>query len=556
MNMRANLRQKSFIQFHDEVNSTSQITLLANDNSAQVPVMSYLITRSDDDVAYFSQIQEPTRWLNQNSQKRYDPASLDAVQRIDRGEYGINAYFNLSQFYCAEILAEQQGVDAPISAPQTRPKAGSSHVLASSVDCLRFLSLPEGHSIGRAAGIRLADDAMLEIQINEEILRHHILSGGATGSGKSNTNVKIIQAAQGEDFCSLVYDMKPDYSEINLPNDEPMAVGSPAGIQNVEFWALGTADLRPNETAISVRASDLDPAKLAQVIFYRPGEELQQETAEQLISGYAELQNGHAWSKIDFHNWLMAFPDAPAAEHAMPFRVTFNKQTFNAVRSKINRPGRIPPWIDAGALAPGRVFGGAGRREEVAADQLFSRLMAGRVHVIRVRADADGRSYALFLDYAMRKVAHMRREQSETTPPMMHLIDEVADIFKSSNRRLALAMEGTVNEQIRKGRSLSIGFVLSAQSAGDIPEPIRHNLNSVIVFRHSQPKVLQEILPIMSDAVRDMASKLQPGEALVSLFKAHGLHRCRMHQSPARLFKPGRRTTPATKSAAKKMPIV
>jgi hypothetical protein len=28
------------------------------------------------------------------------------------------------------------------------------------------------------------------------------------------------QHAQGEGFCSLVYDMKPDYCEINLPNNE------------------------------------------------------------------------------------------------------------------------------------------------------------------------------------------------------------------------------------------------------------------------------------------------------------------------------------------------
>src|SRR5262245_10690656 len=158
--MRAGLPQKSFIQFHDEVNSTSQITLLANDNSVQVPVMSYLITQSDDGVAYFSQIQEPARWLNQNSQRRYDPASLDAVQRIDRGEYGIDAYFKLSQFYCAEVLAEQQGGNGSISAPQTRPKAGSLHGLATATDCRQFLSLPEGHTIGHAAGIRLADDGV------------------------------------------------------------------------------------------------------------------------------------------------------------------------------------------------------------------------------------------------------------------------------------------------------------------------------------------------------------------------------------------------------------
>jgi hypothetical protein len=312
------------------------------------------------------------------------------------------------------------------------------------------------------------------------------------------------------------------------------------GLQGVTFWALGMNELRANETPISVRACDLDPAKLAQVVFYRPGEDLQQEMAEQIMTGYADIVSGRSWSMPDFIDWLMKFADAPAAEAAMPFRVTFNKQTFNALRGKITRPGRIPSWIDAGVYARGAAHQALGRKAtEIEADRLFTGLHSGFVHVIRVRADADGRSYALFLDYAMRKVAELRREQSADTPPVMHLIDEAADLFKSSNKRLALAMEGTLDEQIRKGRSLSIGFVLTAQSAGDIPERIRHNLNSVIVFHHRQPKILQEILPVMSDAVRDMASKLQRGEALVQLFKTHGMLRCRMRQSPARLFKPG-----------------
>jgi hypothetical protein len=334
--------------------------------------------------------------------------------------------------------------------------------------------------------------------------------------------------------------MKPDYCEIDQPNDEPITVDTPYGLSNVRFWALGAEDLRANETPISVRACDLDAAKIAQVVFYRPGEELQQEMAEQLLSGFADNQNGKLWSLQDFITWLMSFHDAAAAETAMPFRVVFNKQTFNALRGKITRKGRVPSWIDAGVLARGSIRQAfAGSANVVAADQIFAELKAKSVHIIRVRADADGRSYALFLDYAMRKVADLRRYQSAQTPPVLHLIDEAADLFKSPNRRLAQSMEGTVAEQIRKGRSLSIGFVLSAQSAGDIPEGIRHNLNSVIVFRHSQPKILQEVLPIMSDAVRDMASKLQRGEALVQLFRTHGLLRCRMHPSPARLFKPG-----------------
>jgi hypothetical protein len=536
--MTANI--KTLIQFHDETNSPSTITLLANDSQGQLPLMSYIIT-SGDSAAYFAQTQSSTLWLNQNASQRYDPSSLDTSQRIDRREYGTEAYFKLSQFYCADVLAEQSN-SGPITAPMTRPKAGSRWTLASAAEVETFLSLvPNGHSIGHVAGITTRDGDVIAIRLSAEMLRHHILSAGTTGFGKSNTNVNLILTAQQAGFCTLVYDMKPDYCDIDQPNDEQMAVGTPLGLTGVRFWTLGMDNVRANETAISVRACDLDPAKLAQVIFYRPGEENQQEMAEQLMSGFADIQNGQQWSIADFITWLMRFADAPAAEAAMPFRVVFNKQTFNALRGKITRKGRVPSWIDAGVFARGSVRQAFGSTTgEAAADQMFGQVNAGSVHVIRVRADADGRSYALFLDYAMRKVADMRRDQSECTPPVLHMIDEAADLFKTSNKRLAQAMEGTVDEQIRKGRSLSIGFVLSAQSAGDIPERIRHNLNSVIVFQHKQPKILQEVLPVMSDAVREMASKLQRGEALVQLFQTHGLLRCRMNQSPARLFKPSR----------------
>lgn len=537
--MTANM--KTLIQFHDETNSPAGITLLANDTHEQLPMMSYIVT-SENGLDYFAQTQAPTLWLNQNASRRYDPSSLDTLQRIDRREFGTEAYFTLSQFYSAEILAERSG-QGPIIAPMTRSKAGSSWALASAVETETFLKLVQhGPSIGHVAGIKTRDGEVISVRLSAEMLRHHLLLAGATGSGKSNTNVNVVLTAQQAGFCTLIYDMKPDYCEIDQANDEPLALGTPLGVAGVRFWALGISDMRANETAVSVCACDLDPAKLAQVIFYRPGEELQQEMGEQLMSGFADLQNDHPWTISDFIQWLMRFADAPAAEAAMPFRVVFNKQTFNALRGKITRAGRIPSWIDAGVFAQqgqARQAFGAAARSSVAADQIFAQLDRGSVHVIRVRADADGRSYALFLDYAMRKVADLRRDQPERTPSVLHLIDEVADLFKSSNRRLALAMEGTLDEQIRKGRSLSIGFVLSAQSAGHIPERIRHNLNSVIVFHHHQPKILQEILPVMSDAMRDMASKLQPGEALVQLFKTHGLLRCRMHQSPAKLFKPG-----------------
>ena len=56
----------------------------------------------------------------------------------------------------------------------------------------------------------------------------------------------------------------------------------------------------------------------------------------------------------------------------------------------------------------------------------------------------------------------------------------------------------------------------------------------------AQPDILKEVLPQTTDAIRSLASKLRPGEAIVSLFRTNGLYRCRMNPSPAKLFKPGK----------------
>lgn len=551
------MSDKIFIQCHDDPNGDAAIHLLASDGASQAPMMSFVISRTSE-ATYFAQLSGAALWLNRTAQHRFEPNSIESLHRIERNDLHNDAFFRLSQYHCAELMVEQR--DGALSAPMTRPAAGSRWMVASAEEVSEFMMLPaEGHSIGHIAGIRTREGSNIEIRVTTDQLLHHFLSAGQTGSGKSNTNVNILCAAQMAGFCSLVYDMKPDYSEIGQPNDEPLPAGMIAeGLKNVHYWTLGVDQVKTGETAISVAACELDPSKLAQVIFYRPGEEMQQEICEQLLLGFAinqEEAGRNFWTMQDFINWLgsTAMQTPAAAAQAMPFPATFNAQTYNAVRGKVNRPGRIPSWIDAhtrgrGPLG-GILSGSAGQPVcQQNATQLFSQLLPGWIHVIRVRAEGDGRSYALFLDYAMRRVADLRRDQSETTPPIIHLIDEAADLFKTPNRRLALAMEGTVDEQVRKGRSLSIGFGLSSQSAGDIPERIRHNLNSIIIFKHRQPKILQEILPEMTPETRRLSARLQRGEALVELFQTSGLSRCKMNQSPARLYKPGRRVAAPRKT--------
>ena len=96
----------------------------------------------------------------------------------------------------------------------------------------------------------------IDIRLTDEHLCHHIISAGATGSGKSNTNVNILLAAQQASFCSLVYDMKPDYCEIDQPNDELDDIVA-AGLQNVVYWSLGVENRRANETPSALQPTSL-----------------------------------------------------------------------------------------------------------------------------------------------------------------------------------------------------------------------------------------------------------------------------------------------------------
>ena len=85
-----------------------------------------------------------------------------------------------------------------------------------------------------------------------------------------------------------------------------------------------------------------------------------------------------AWTMVDFTAWLSsaAMATAGAAGAQMPFPAVFNQQTYNAVRSKITRPGRIPSWIDAAAHQRRRPLGGALGGAHLGAQQDAARMFS------------------------------------------------------------------------------------------------------------------------------------------------------------------------------------
>jgi hypothetical protein len=273
----------------------------------------------------------------------------------------------------------------------------------------------------------------------------------------------------------------------------------------------------------------LDPSLLAWAIFHRNGEERQAEIAEFVLLDFANSRPDPNWHIEDFMDWIL--PEAPAMEARLTIRVNINPRTWEAVHRKLHMPGRIFDWIRNPATRRRGPLAGA-RPAAITRDPLDD-LRAGGNVVIRI-ADADPRSYALFLDNFLRRQAELRL-RAACSPKLLNLVDEAADIFCHPNRDFRSRAVSSLNEHIRKGRSRGIAFVVSVQNAGDIPQEIRHNLNSFMAGRHKHPKVLKEALPTVRFDVENEAQTLRPGEMLLDLFGVPSLMRSRMLLSPCRL---------------------
>ena len=203
-----------------------------------------------------------------------------------------------------------------------------------------------------------------------------------------------------------------------------------------------------------------------------------------------------------------------------------------ALRRKIDLPGRIPSFIDP--HPPTDAFGN--RRETGDIDQVFQ----PGLNVIRI-SESNNRGYALFLTNLLRRAAEQRATAvqqgsgSSSVPDLEIIIDEASDIFKADSRYLRDAATGMLAEQIRKGRSLHIGYVIAVQSAGDVPENIRNNLNTTIIGRHRNMAVLREALPTARPEMLEQADKLNPGEMLADMFGVRSLLLVQMDRSRSRL---------------------
>ena len=338
--------------------------------------------------------------------------------------------------------------------------------------------------------------------------------------------------------CIILFDHKPDHQNHHKKNPEAeiqrafqLDENGTGGSGSIRYWTLDQDD--PNQAArrLGIPARELDPEILAGTIFHRAGEENQAETFASIATAYSTQNEDDEWTVHTLVDYVSRSDPKIIQALFSDAEVPIHSGTLSAIKRRLYRIGsRVPAFIDP---RPSTDVLGKRTRDIGKIDDVFR----PGLNVIRISED-DARGYALFLSHLLGSAAEVRARSIQggnEVPEMLMIVDEAADIFKADSRYLRNAATGMLAERIRKGRSLRIGYVIAVQNAGDVPENIRHNLNTTIVGRHRHLGTLKEALPTVREGLLSNADKLDPGEMLVDLFRVPSLLLVKMDMSRSQL---------------------
>lgn len=475
---------------------------------------------------YLAQVVSAQANMNRDALSPFDNTSINQLEAVNQNRYrrevAVKEVFLYRLLLIKDVSPEGDGRRVPKSV-RKRPQIAALGRAATEPEAIAYLGLPPAREETKIGTII---DTNISISVDQRCLLHHILAAGSTGSGKSNTIGNIVRSAINLGFAVIIYDHKPDYQNVHEPNDE----GSHPhfrGMQDVLYWRLGEGRGNAKEREIVVRASDLNTSVLASTICYMPQEANSAETLDTMFEKFSMERGDAPWSMRDFKSQVMS---KTAEEIENTYGVTVDKRTLGAMKNRLDRVARIPAWIDGKVSAASREFFGS------TGFDVAKVLRPGRANVIRVDSSAgNSRGYGLFLSYMLKEVYSLR-ESSKIAFPVLHVIDEAQDIFCGSGA-LQSAIGGMLDDNIRKGRSRQIGFVIGVQSADAVPEQVRNNLNSRLIHRHNNHQQAREAMTRASPEQLAMTDTFGPGECLTYIFGSNAVVHAQMRQSPFKLTK-------------------
>lgn len=507
------------IQTYDNPGDDPQFASFFGFRGDAIPAGQFIIiTCPVSHRAYFARTVSSQLNINRDALGQFHNTTINQLEYVSLGKMDRSTVVNETALYKVRILRDV--TDGEPRSVRKRPLIASLGRVATPEEAISYLKMPK---IDERLIIGNIIDTNIPICFSLSIIMHHVLIAGTTGFGKSNTMANAVAATQEQGACGLLLDHKPDYQNMEMPNNEG---NEPyyRGLDNVSYWSLGDSN-RPEEAKITVLASELDSTVLAASIFYNPGEVNSFEVLDMLLFNFTEERRNlkeTSWTWDEFKAWMPE--NAEKAKQKIDAKI--NALTYDTMMSKLRRPVRVPQWIR------GKV-GGGGRIRDFDLEELIK---PGRIIVIRIAPNAGGgRGYALFLSFLLKKIYELKSE-GRITCPVATFIDEAQDIFNAGKvfREAAVAM---LSENIRKGRSMKIGYVIGVQSADAVPEEILNNLNSQFLHLHNKAAQAAQAMQRASKEQLAMTEDFSPGECLTYMFGSNSVVHCQMRRSPFLLTK-------------------
>lgn len=465
---------------------------------------------------FFGQIVGPQVTINRTGLSPDDLTSIQAHEAVMAGDYTPEAVSSPCYVWRIQILLDlTNGEPASL-----RPSGHATVRLATEDELRKSLCLPD--PIGARIGLVDGSDSVA-IHLDRSRIVTHLLLAGATGSGKTNVAGNIIGSAVQQGFAVVVLDHKPDYQDVQHPNEHS---DRPKGFPTKHYTLA--SGLSMNGSSIYVPASDLPAVVLAEILFPDNKDKNQAEVFADILEIYGETEGyGHSWTLRDIVSWATRNGEQAAAiESAVGGGFSADGRTLTAMIRKVRRSARKPDWIDGENVRGGESFSGRYFRLD------SSVVEAGKVLVLNV-SGVSGREYGLFLAYVLRELDNQKTD-GRITCPVLTLIDEAQDIFNASARFKEVAA-GPLDAMIRKGRSKDLAFCVAVQAADQVPESIINNLNSRIIMRHNSWKQAKAALPSVTDEQFAETMWYRPGQALVSMAGSVAVVKARMDRSPCKL---------------------
>lgn len=563
-----------------------QVTAI-EDEWTKLQLFDYVLIGSDQ-MQWIGQITAPNINISTVGGP-FDPAILYAI-KIKQANPDIKVQLaETIESWQITLLGEYE--NGRLRTLRRRPKPGATVVRLDRETTVRVLNLPvllerKDDSPANVIGY-LLNAENVPLCVNPQVLMHHIMVSGGTGSGKSNTGANLVYQATRHDFVVFLYDAKPDYRKINLANTDQavtalwqevgkykLAAQGAANLTRVAIYGVGGAKVSGNydhyDVVIGFRTSDFDPYLLASLFFDTrspsgmnqydefasvcedlkhpkdPNGQIPCFTMDDVLAevkarkeayeNQQKAQDPTTKGRIQDASRRPANPNSPDQTQK-----TMHPATADAIQRKVERQRKFMRWLDAvdkevpSHAGPKQKSGNAfdrqsrSRRVEVFKPEELIRT-GGIVHL-----DCSGLSpnnYALFLSrFIELNQSHQTKNREKG---VIEFIDEAHRVFDNDSRYSDhLATE--FNRVMVEGRSLKHGVIISLQNASQVPPAVLNNVNTHIVMRQNNREVARAATQTMGPDFADLSLTLSTGQALCRMFESSATVLAQMAPSPFEL---------------------